>query len=373
MWKYQVEEGSLETVVCSNACVVIAEHWPSWSFALKTVGVKDLKTILGTSSARIKAEIKSTHIGDSLTTWDALKKSWTVEGVKWPKLFIQGSTSFVEDVMKTMEWIPVVSVSAITPVEPGIRPCRFESMDSRLTISHKGQGGVTKGQWTLHSQHKVEVPSNGVKRLLGHITTTPVESGKPIVAAGSRALGNHDRIPVGACKIRVHVPSVYTRNELVSRLLTDRELMDAYDIEVPDQKVLRAFATSNGNTSSCAYMNEAPLKVLLAATRGILVSESILLQDEVEKVLETVSVEDELMNDDDTEDSTSVASDVAPCAEPTLGPDDVAVKHDDAIVDTEKWDRWSVDNFEAPDNVQSPLVCQRGTFSQSHVRLFDAL
>ena len=368
MWKYQVEEGSLETVVCSNACLVIAEHWPSWGFALKTVGVKDLKTILGTSSARIKAEIKSTHIGDSLTTWDALKKSWTVEGVKWSKLFIQGSTSFVEDVVKTMEWIPVVSVSAITPVESGIRPCRFESMDSRLTISsHKGQGGITKGQWTLHSQNKVEVPSNGVKCLLGHITT-PIESGQPIVA-GSRALGNHDRKPVGACKIRVHDPSVYTRNELVSRLLTDRELMDAYDMEVPDQKVLRAFTTSNGNTSSCAYVNEAPLKVLLAATRGILVSESIMLQDEVDKVLANIPAGDELMNDDDAEDRTSVASDVAPCA----GPDDVAVNYDDAIVDTEKWDRWSVDNFEVPDNVKLSLVCQHGIFSQSHVRFFDAL
>ena len=77
------------------------------------------------------------------------------------------------------------------------------------------------------------------------------------------------------------------------------------------------------------YYKEAALKVLLAATCGILVSESILLQHEVDKVLVNVPVEDELMNDDDAEDSTSVASDVAPCAEPTLGPDDGAVKHDD--------------------------------------------
>ena len=67
-------------------------------------------------------------------------------------------------------------------------------------------------------------------------------------------------IPVGACKICVHIPSVYTRNELVSRLLTDRELMEAYDMKVPDQKVLRAFTTSNGNTSSCAHVKESPLK-----------------------------------------------------------------------------------------------------------------
>ena len=93
----------------------------------------------------------------------------------------------------------------------------------------------------------------------------------------------------------------------------------------------------------------------------------------MDKVLANVRAEDELMNDDDAEDSTSVASDVAPCAEPTLGPSDVAVKHDDTIVDTEKRDQWSVDNFEVPDNVQSPVVCQHGTFAQSHVRLLDAL
>ena len=62
----------------------------------------------------------------------------------------------------------------------------------------------------------------------------------------------------------------------------------------------------------------------------------------MDKVLESVPVKDELMNDNVADNRTSVASDVAPCAEFTLGPDNVAVKHDNAIVDMEKWDRWSV-------------------------------
>ena len=50
----------LEFVSCTDQCIVMAEHWPSWSFALMTVGVKNLKTIVGSNSVLTRQELKAT-------------------------------------------------------------------------------------------------------------------------------------------------------------------------------------------------------------------------------------------------------------------------------------------------------------------------
>ena len=76
MWKHQVEEGVLEFVSCTDQCIVMAEHWPSWSFTLTTVGVKNLKTIVGSNSALTRQKLKATCVGDSLTSWVKLRQEW---------------------------------------------------------------------------------------------------------------------------------------------------------------------------------------------------------------------------------------------------------------------------------------------------------
>ena len=357
----------MEKIPCTDSCVVFAEHWPSWSFALKTVGIGDLKTVLGCGHAKVKNELRASGIGDSLITWEVLKKSWLDSPAYRPKVFIQGSTTFVEDVRARLDLGLVGSLSAITPILSGVTPVRFEGMDSRVTISHKSQGGVTRGQWTLHSQRKVNIPCTGVKRLLGHIST-PVAFGTPI-EDDEKAYGRTDRIPIGEHKVRVHVPSVYTRNKLVSRYLTPRELMDAYDLEIPDQTSLTSFSDKFRTTPSCAFVSEAPLKVLLAATRGLLSSPF----SSVSPSPPPTAV-NELLNDGSESSSRHSAPERAQATplQPLATPDDVAVKHDDAMVDTTQWDRWSVDNFHAAQGTQ-PLVCQPGSFSAAHVRLFDGL
>ena len=70
----------LELVSCTVLCIVMAEHWPSWSFALMTVGVKNLNTIVGSNSALTRQELKATCVGHSLTSWVKLRQDWKMFG-----------------------------------------------------------------------------------------------------------------------------------------------------------------------------------------------------------------------------------------------------------------------------------------------------
>ena len=117
-------------------------------------------------------------VGDSLILWVKLRQEWEKFGAKEPRVFIQGSSQFVEDMLKMLDGQVTKSVSAMTPKSSG-GELRLEGLSARREVPHKSQGGVTTGKWTLHSKFNVELPSNGVKCLLGHIVT-PVESGHSI-------------------------------------------------------------------------------------------------------------------------------------------------------------------------------------------------
>lgn len=354
LWKYQVEEGELEL------------HWPSWSFALKT-GVVNLVTVLGNSNALVRQELKCTVVGDDLTSLIKLEQGWKKFGSAGPRIFVQGTNDFVEKMLKTLSGKVTKSINAMTPNECG-KNIRLPGLSDRQELSHKSQGGVTTaGRWTLHSKNKLDIPSNGVKRLLGHIVT-PVESGRN-VSDRDKALTKLDRIPSGSPDILVHVPSVFTKGNLVARKLTDRELMDAYDIEVPDQKLLMGFKAANHAKSSNAFVKEPPLKVLMAATRASLIVATLLTHLGID---EGESDGSDSENDVSSDDKKSGDADNTDSAKSQTGPDDVAAKNDDAVVDVEKWDRWTVDNFEGDSFGNSALVCKLGTYSPDHVRLFDS-
>ena len=50
---FQEEKGIMvKRPVWEASCVVIAEHWPSWTFALHSIGVRELKTVLPVAAER---------------------------------------------------------------------------------------------------------------------------------------------------------------------------------------------------------------------------------------------------------------------------------------------------------------------------------
>ena len=46
--------------------MVITEHWPSWTFALHSIGVQELKTVLPVVSASTVKEVLETNLGGTV-------------------------------------------------------------------------------------------------------------------------------------------------------------------------------------------------------------------------------------------------------------------------------------------------------------------
>lgn len=47
-------------------CVVVAEHWPSWSFALHALGVQKLETVLPVAGSQAIKEVMETSVGGTM-------------------------------------------------------------------------------------------------------------------------------------------------------------------------------------------------------------------------------------------------------------------------------------------------------------------
>ena len=135
--------------------------------------------------------------------------------------------------------------------------------------------------------------------------------------------------------------------------------MDAYDIEIPDLKLLKPFQEVNASRLSRSYVKEAPLKVIMAATRALLFE-----PEPDEEGLQEEGVAKDLDSENDTSSGNKLPEEVNNTESSNFqtGPDDVAARNDDAVVDIEKWDRWSVDNFEGDPFGGTSLVCNVGTY-----------
>ena len=118
------------------------------------------------------------------------------------------------------------------------------------------------------------------------------------------------------------------------------------------------------NTSklSSSYVKEAPLKVLMAATRALLFVEP---EPDNEGTQEVGGVGKGLDSENDASSGIKLPEEVdnTKSSNTQIGPDDIAAKNDDAVVDIIKWDRLSVDNFEGDPRGGMSLVCKAGTYS----------
>ena len=87
------------------SCVVIAEHWPSWSFALQSLGVQKLETVLPVAAAGTVKEVMETTVGGTvLRKAEGVLEAAAADG-RWKHslLFIQGSDYFVSNVRSLLK------------------------------------------------------------------------------------------------------------------------------------------------------------------------------------------------------------------------------------------------------------------------------
>ena len=378
---------------------VIAEDWPSWSFALEAIGVKSIKTMMPYASNRIVQEVKETRLGGSLVdVKDGLPTVETVMGDR-EVVLLQGSDVFVEAMGRKVRKMKGVLLFGIVPDD------RRETLCERAwpamvvsRISHCQVGGVTRGRWKLMGDLRLRgIKSSPVKRVLKHVLGSTEMGQELSTDKPKKGLVSPDqRIPNKQRHVRVAAPCCFLKPKgtQVERELTDKEMMSAFDIEEGTQTALSTASKFKRVPLSRAFVLEAPIKVLYTAATAIM--------KEV-KALDTERGNDDALNEWDTVGIASEGNGGQARKRTLISNDDgrmkktkihvekaseasqVATKNDDAPVNVADWDIWSVNSYQHSANVtasdgslrENPvkaMVCIPGSYTEDkHGRLFNAL
>ena len=95
------ENGLIPRVDCSFESWVLAEGWPSWSYVLKSLGCKDLHTVVKGLSLGGLLEVRATGLETSkVHTWTHVSKLLKIKTASQRHVWIQGSQEFVAEALK---------------------------------------------------------------------------------------------------------------------------------------------------------------------------------------------------------------------------------------------------------------------------------
>ena len=405
---FQEEKGRMaRRPVWEASCVVIAEHWPSWTFALHSIGVRELKTVLPVASDRTVKEVLETYVGNTVY-WGsgkelleevALDGSW-----KGKLIFIQGSEYFVTSIRNQLKESNEAGMFGI--VLDKRRKAGKGDLGQAwreahpLLVKHSQTGGATHGRWKVLSDYKLTgLKSSQVKHVLANLLVS-TESGPPVHASAVSAkdyITKEQRIPPQWRNLRLAVPSCFTRdpNMLVERDISDKELMSAYDVEEGVQRALVAYAKHTNVPLTREYVMEAPLKVLHTVLRlirnkwdagaGLGWNQDSKCEDRDGGGKECRGSRKQMRKEKDGEGTPVKQScQREPLKEGSVkGASQVATKSDDAPADVSDWDIWTVNNYEPPvavyskgkanarvmfkeHNPATALICIPGTYNRQH-------
>ena len=194
-----------------------------------------------TASAEVLEEVQETVIGRSLVDYWEWRQTKADRIKDYDLVLIQGSDYFVHEVQEWFGDRRSLTVFGIVPCHgAGSKRGKFLCDKSwgnhnSTRVNHVQTGGITRGQWKIYGDMKLTgLKSSPVKRVLRHLVDTTVMG--PEVSDHNlikSRVSSSQRIPSCQKHIRVAVPCCFTKdkNALVDRDLSDRELLDAYDIE----------------------------------------------------------------------------------------------------------------------------------------------
>ena len=407
---FQEVVGTLHVAPWSHPVLVIAEDWPSFSFAAQAAGCLDIFTWCLFKTAKSKVEFLSTRLGCTLV--DLPLDEMVTRFARLPHLtvLIQGSPEFSN---RSRIWVETSLNNAktleVVPASP------TSVWDERFlwkgNLSHQALGGVTTGVWSYRSSEPLQEPSGGIQRNLG-LVLKPIHGGR----AESKFLEKDlldmnpllecNLIPPGDIAPWVKTPSVFLQGkEMVVRRLQADELLDVYDTEVLTQKELGRCWRRGQTSPSFAFAKAAPMKVVVEATRLFY---DKLREDGWAPAFQSVhesngsrkragadtlgftdcegtaidsphmSKRRRLIRPDVPVANQSLGTDVEDLSgekplEEIKGPSLKATKNDDAKVNEKQWDVWSVNNF-LPDPREEAKICVPGSYCESkHGRLFGGL
>lgn len=364
----------------------MSQGWPSWAFALDGLGFSSILTSAYFPSLSSKEEFKSTSLGCSLIN-NASIEDWLDQKGDLGILFIQGDQSFLSDMYHRLDKFDDLRVVF------GCSDPDFWTADG-WRESHSACGGVTSGEWTFYCQNIVLSPDRlpSIDRSLRHVlrTTEGQSSASALSKAAGLLYGPNNRIAWNERLPKVRAHSVYHKDSLVDRLITEDELLDIYDLELEVQSDLNKYWKGSRSKSTRSYISQIPIKVLRSIGSRVITGLCLDLTPDTGVASDAPSADATLKmrnssangNSDSSLDSLSYDSDEqSVAAELRLGYDDddasamasdKAAKEDDAEAVSQDWDEWIVSNFHHP-SIPQPLICTGSYSHESHQPFFDGL
>ena len=357
---FQEETGNFRKRELPDHAMVIAQGWPSWTFALEGLGFRSVSTIASFGSQASQEEFQATEMGSTLVDKAELSPWLEANDVKGI-IFVQGEQAFLEAayhrLCSTYEFGNIMRIVFVCS------DVSFTSEDG-LRVSHSSAGGITDGEWTFYTQAipLVKVKPSRVRRRLKHVlrTTEGAGSRRQLKGFGDNILSEGDLLKFGEEASAVSTRSVFERGDLVTRLLSREELMDAYDLELTVQASLKSHCKVVGKSGSKSFVKAVPTKVLRLVARDLI--GRTMTENESRFVIPVSAVP--VRHQDEVGGQK-----VRHLVNPSL---DIAARPDDAEAEAEDWDKWLVSSYVCPYG-KAPLVCRGSYDVQTHGPLFEGM
>ena len=345
---------------------------------MEGLGFKSVSTLASFNNITSREEFRSTEVGSTLISKTSLDE-WNQEHCDDGILFIQSDVTFFKSYYTT--------ITAINCQPKLIFVCTdtsFYTADG-FRLSHAQVGGVTDGEWTYYTEglSSFRIPSTSVSRVLGHLlsTTESASTKKLLSKATSPPLSNQSLVPWCNKSIHVETNSVFVKNELVKRVLSYKEWMNVYDIELLTQERMLQLQRNNPDVKpSMSFIFQVPVKLLRSLTSNM-VKDSLDVNSPQDDDASISSIDSDstyiksntLINnyENDSQSVTSLDDQSLAGELDNSRSFDSAARPDDAEAEVEDWDRWSVTSFEPITNIV-PLVCDGDYDPAGHTRLFNA-
>ena len=242
---------------------------------LKALGCKDLHTIVKGLKLEELLELRAAGLDNSrVNSWTHVRRLLETKPSSERHLWIQGSRAFIDDTLKLAKLYNISKYTCVL-VEAKRVSGKLEPVNGQewLQLHHARLGGLTRGNYRVLSSSTLDKQSlykacevrptlkdifngkePGEEILSGDLDTLLKKEG---YLSGSSLVKSGQRV------VKVLAPSVFlTQDRVVKRLLSSRELMDVYDVDVVVQNKLCDYAKSRSRSPLNTFISQVPGKIL---------------------------------------------------------------------------------------------------------------
>ncbi len=269
------DNGVVPHVVCQAECWVVAEGWPSWSYVLRSLGCKDIYTVVKGLSLGELLEVRATGLDPSrIHSWTHIEKLLAMKSASPRHLWIQGSREFISQVLKIAKLFNIMDYTCVAVEAKGLtgKLPPVEGIDW-VQLNHHRLGGLTHGKYRVLTSSLLDkkflYKPSPVRLRLKHIlrgTEPGIKMGPTQVSSllqSKSCISGDSLVKTGTAKVRVLAPSVFHGSEgVVQRYLSAQELMDVYDVDVGVQDMLLNYSKTRNQKPLNTFVNQVPGKVL---------------------------------------------------------------------------------------------------------------